>query len=134
VPAETEHTTPAADPSPGSAAGHAGATPATAAATGDAAPAAPGRRSGLRGLLGSWEALLVALLVVLLVAGQAVSSEFLTTDSFTTGSLDFSEIALMALALTLVIVAAEIDLSIASVLRCRARSWPRCGTPGSRSS
>jgi rhamnose transport system permease protein len=54
--------------------------------------------------------------VGLLVAGQAVSSEFLTTDSFTTGSLDFSEIALMALALTLVIVAAEIDLSIASVL------------------
>src|ERR671920_2117712 len=44
------------------------------------------------------------------------SPEFLTADSFTTGSLDLSEVALMALALTLVIVAAEIDLSVASVL------------------
>ena len=50
------------------------------------------------------------------IAGQAISPEFLTADSFTTGSLDLSEVALMALALTLVIVAAEIDLSVASVL------------------
>ena len=50
------------------------------------------------------------------MAGQGLSSEFLTADSFTTGSLDLSEVALMALALTLVIVAAEIDLSVASVL------------------
>ena len=51
-----------------------------------------------------------------MVVGQGLSSEFLTADSFTTGSLDFSEVALMALALTLVIIAAEIDLSVASVL------------------
>jgi rhamnose transport system permease protein len=50
------------------------------------------------------------------VFGQSLSGEFLTADSFTTGSLDLSEVALMALALTLVIVAAEIDLSVASVL------------------
>ena len=50
------------------------------------------------------------------IGGQAISPEFLTADSFTTGSLDLSEIALMALPLTLVIVAAEIDLSVASVL------------------
>ena len=60
--------------------------------------------------------LLLALVVVLLPVGQAISPEFLTSDSFTTGSLDFSEIALMALPLTLVVIAAEIDLSIASVL------------------
>jgi rhamnose transport system permease protein len=69
-----------------------------------------------RALLGRWETLLVGLLVVLAIAGQIISSEFLTTDSFTTGSLDLSEVALMALPLTLVIVAAEIDLSVASVL------------------
>src|SRR3954471_16816361 len=69
-----------------------------------------------RGILGRWEALLVALFVLLLPIGQAISPQFLTSDSFTTGSLDFSEIALMALPLTLVVVAAEIDLSIASVL------------------
>jgi rhamnose transport system permease protein len=76
------------------------------------------RRDGgtWRALLGRWEALLVALFVLLLPIGQAISPQFLTSDSFTTGSLDFSEIALMALPLTLVVVAAEIDLSIASVL------------------
>ena len=52
----------------------------------------------------------------MLIAGSGLSDEFLTTDSFTTGSLDLSEVALMALPLVLVIVAAEIDLSVASVL------------------
>ena len=74
----------------------------------------PGAR--VRAALGRWEALLVGLLVLTFLVGQGLSPEFLTADSFTTGSLDFSEVAIMALALTLVIVAAEIDLSIASVL------------------
>jgi rhamnose transport system permease protein len=75
-----------------------------------------GAEGGLRGLAARWETLILALLVVTAVVGQGISSQFLTTDSFTTGSMDFSEVALMALPLTLVIVAAEIDLSIASVL------------------
>jgi rhamnose transport system permease protein len=78
------------------------------------AGAAP--RRDWRRALGRWETLLVGLLGITAVAGQLISSEFLTTDSFTTGSLDFSEVALMALPLTMVIVAAEIDLSVASVL------------------
>jgi rhamnose transport system permease protein len=69
-----------------------------------------------RAVLGRWETLLVGLLIAVGIAGTIISSEFLTTDSFTTGSLDLSEIALMALPLTFVIVAAEIDLSIASTL------------------
>ena len=83
------------------------------------APPAAGKRSGaasLRALAGRWETLLVGLILVMFVVGQGLSSEFLTADSFTTGSLDLSEVALMALALTLVIVAAEIDLSVASML------------------
>ena len=57
-----------------------------------AAPAAGADRdrSAARRVLGRWETLLVGLLVVMLVVGQSLSSEFLTTDSFTTGSLDFS--------------------------------------------
>ncbi len=70
----------------------------------------------MRPSLARWETLLVALIAVVFAAGQVISPEFLTADSFTTGSLDLSEVALMALALTLVIVAAEIDLSVASVL------------------
>jgi rhamnose transport system permease protein len=69
-----------------------------------------------RALLGRWETLLAGLLVVTAIVGQSISPEFLTTYSFTTGSLDLSEIALMALPLAMVIIAAEIDLSIASVL------------------
>jgi rhamnose transport system permease protein len=79
------------------------------------APPRPGS-SRLRAALGRWEALLVGLIAITLIVGSGLSSEFLSTDSFTTGSLDLSEVALMALALTLVIVAAEIDLSVASVL------------------
>ena len=85
-----------------------------------ATPQAPAARAAggrdWRAVLGRWETLLVALLIVTAIGGQALSPEFLTTDSFTTGSLDLSEIALMALALTLVIVAAEIDLSVASTM------------------
>jgi rhamnose transport system permease protein len=96
------------------------AVPPAAGGAGTAAEADPGfeRRDEGRGraLLGRWETLIVALIVVTAIAGQAISPEFLTSDSFTTGSLDFSEVALMALPLALVIVAAEIDLSIASVL------------------
>lgn len=90
-----------------------------ASADASAAPGPEPRDSAgarLRGMLGRWEVLLLGLLVVTLLVGQALSPEYLTADSFTTGSLDFSEVAIMALALALVIVAAEIDLSIASIL------------------
>jgi rhamnose transport system permease protein len=69
-----------------------------------------------RAAAGRWEALLLALIAATMVVGAGLSPEFLTADSFTTGSLDLSEVALMALPLALVIIAAEIDLSVASVL------------------
>ena len=73
-------------------------------------------RPALRDLLGRWEVLIAGLILVTCVIGQALSDQFLTGDSFYTGALDLSEVALMALALALVVVAAEIDLSVASVL------------------
>jgi rhamnose transport system permease protein len=93
------------------------APPATS--TAPAAPAAApggGAAARLRDFAGRWEALLIGLILVTMVVGSGLSEEFLTADSFTTGSLDFSEVVLMALPLALVIVAAEIDLSVASVL------------------
>lgn len=77
---------------------------------------APSRGLDVRELLGRWEALIAALIVLTFIVGSGLSGEFLTADSLTTASLDLSEVALMALPLALVIVAAEIDLSIASVL------------------
>jgi rhamnose transport system permease protein len=82
----------------------------------EAARAPAAHERDWRARLGRWETLLVGLLIAVGIIGALISSEFLTADSFTTGSLDLSEIALMALPLTLVIVAAEIDLSVASML------------------
>jgi rhamnose transport system permease protein len=90
------------------------ATPSPSAAA--PAPSAQPLAGRVRAAAGRWETLLLALIAATFVVGAALSSEFLTADSFTTGSLDFSEVALMALPLALVIVAAEIDLSVASVL------------------
>lgn len=70
----------------------------------------------IRELLGRWESLILGLLVVTAIVGSGLSEQFLSWASFTTASLDLSEVALMALPLALVIVSAEIDLSIASVL------------------
>jgi rhamnose transport system permease protein len=73
------------------------------------------QRLGLRRLL-RWETALVLLLVVVALIGQQTSTGFLSGTNLFYLGLDVSEIALMALPLTMIIVAGEIDLSIASIL------------------
>ena len=63
-----------------------------------------------------WEFLLVIVLVLSLTLGRVLSPVFLTGGNITNVLADMTEIALMALPMTLIIVAAEIDLSVASVL------------------
>ena len=63
-----------------------------------------------------WEALLVVVLFLSLALGRVLSPVFLTGANLSNVLADLTEIALMALPMTLVIVAAEIDLSVASVL------------------
>jgi rhamnose transport system permease protein len=63
-----------------------------------------------------WEAMLAIVLVVSLVAGRVLSPLFLSGANISNMLADFTEIALIALPMTLIIVAAEIDLSVASVL------------------
>jgi rhamnose transport system permease protein len=70
----------------------------------------------LRARLLRWESLTVLLLVVAIVYGASSSSKFLTGGNFNALTSDVVEIALIALPLTFVIIAAEIDLSVASVL------------------
>lgn len=92
-----------------------GGRPTGGAPAGDRPPgdaAAPGRLAPLR----SWDAaVVVALLLVIVVAGVLV-------DGFASGRnarfvlLDLIPVALIALPLTLVVITAEIDLSVASVL------------------
>jgi len=63
-----------------------------------------------------WEVLLVVVLVLSLVLGRVLSPVFLSAANMGNVLADLTEIALMALPMTLIIVAAEIDLSVASVL------------------
>src|SRR6266702_1707520 len=63
-----------------------------------------------------WEVLLVIVLILSLGLGRLLSPVFLTGANLSNVLADLTEIALMALPMTLIIVAAEIDLSVASVL------------------
>lgn len=67
-------------------------------------------------LLGSWDALLVLLLVIVLGAGNALSPYFLVSSNFTFLISDSMERAIMALPMMLIIITGEIDLSVASTL------------------
>ncbi|MGA3219537.1 MAG: ABC transporter permease [Acidimicrobiales bacterium] len=74
----------------------------------------PGERA--RGLV-RWESALVVALVATVVIGALTSHQFLTsTNIFSNVSLLYGELAIMTLPMTLVILAGEIDLSIASIL------------------
>jgi rhamnose transport system permease protein len=64
----------------------------------------------------SWEVLLTVILVGALAFGRLLSPVFINTDNLSNILLDMTEISLMALPMTLIIVMGEIDLSVASVL------------------
>lgn len=70
----------------------------------------------LKPLLLSWDALLVLLLVICVVIGSTLSPFFLSGFNFYAITSNIMEIAIMALPMTLIIIAGEIDLSVASVL------------------
>jgi len=70
----------------------------------------------LRQRLGRWETLTVVLLVATIIAGASSSPDFLTGGNFNSMLSDVTEIALIALPMTYIIITGEIDLSVASVL------------------
>nr|HET6901307.1 ABC transporter permease [Ktedonobacteraceae bacterium] len=71
----------------------------------------------LTALLLSWEALLVLLLLIGVVIGSVLSPYFLSSFNLEYAlPSNIMEIAIMALPMTLIIIAGEIDLSVASVL------------------
>ena len=70
---------------------------------------------GFRSLLG-WELTVVVLVFVALLAGALLSPEFLTASNLSFLTANFSEIALMSLTMTLLVIVGEIDLSVASIL------------------
>jgi rhamnose transport system permease protein len=70
----------------------------------------------LRARLARWESLTLLLLVAAFVYGAASSEHFLTGPNLNSLLSNIVEVALIALPMTFVIIAAEIDLSVASVL------------------
>ena len=78
------------------------------------APAAGLGRRWTR-LLARWETLLVVALVGLIALGTSLSPFFLTPGNFSNLIAALMEVAIMALPMTLIIVAGEIDLSVESM-------------------
>ena len=79
-----------------------------------AAVGANGQRSWTR-LVARWETLLFVALVGLIVLGNGLSPFFLTAGNFSNLIAALMEVAIMALPMTLIIVAGEIDLSVESM-------------------
>jgi rhamnose transport system permease protein len=72
--------------------------------------------SDLKSRFARWETVTVFLLIASILYGTSTSEDFLTAANFNSILSDMAEIAIIAMPLTLVIIAAEIDLSVASVL------------------
>jgi len=72
-------------------------------------------RQGWTRFLARWETLLVVALIGLIVLGNALSPFFLTFENFANLLAALMEVAIMALPMTLIIVAGEIDLSVESM-------------------
>ncbi|WP_425551071.1 ABC transporter permease, partial [Actinoallomurus oryzae] len=70
----------------------------------------------LRTRLIRWDVIVTALLIVVFIGGALGTPDFATSDNLSFALDDLSEIALIALPMTLLVVAAEVDLSVASVL------------------
>jgi rhamnose transport system permease protein len=75
---------------------------------------AGGGRSWLGGLA-RWETLLIVAIAALIVLGTTLSPFFLTPGNFSNLIAALMEVAIMALPMTLIIVAGEIDLSVESM-------------------
>ncbi|MEO6394329.1 MAG: ABC transporter permease [Devosia sp.] len=70
----------------------------------------------LRAALLSWQALLLAVAIAIFIANSLASSYFLSPWSLSDATFNFTEKALIALAMALLIIAGEIDLSVAAII------------------
>jgi rhamnose transport system permease protein len=66
--------------------------------------------------LARWETLLAILLLAFIALGSSISPYFLTASNFSILTDQLMEVAIMALPMTLIIIAGEIDLSVEGML------------------
>jgi rhamnose transport system permease protein len=73
-------------------------------------------RSGFQRALRSWEVLLVAVAVAVFTFNSLASPYFLDAWNLSDATFNFTEKAMIAFAMALLIIAGEIDLSVASII------------------
>ncbi len=72
--------------------------------------------SPLRAALFSWQSLLLVVAVAIFIANALASPYFLSPWSLSDATFNFTEKALIALAMALLIISGEIDLSVAAII------------------
>src|SRR5690606_13547295 len=72
--------------------------------------------SPVRAAIFSWATLLLCVAIALFIADALLSPNFLKPSSLAYATYNFSEKALIALAMALLIIAGEIDLSVAAIM------------------
>lgn len=70
----------------------------------------------LKSILGRWESLLAMLFVLVFIANSVAQPYFLDLENLLDGTSNFSEKALIALPMALLIICREIDISVAGTL------------------
>ena len=88
----------------------------------------PGFRFGA--LMGRWESLLVLLLIAVFAINGALLPHFLDPDNLADGTFNFSEKALIALPMALLIICREIDISVAGILALSSVAMGLANTAG----
>ncbi|SEM40212.1 rhamnose transport system permease protein [Gemmobacter aquatilis] len=73
-------------------------------------------QTGFARFLRSWEALLIVVLVLIFLANSFASPYFLNVWNLSDATFNFTEKAMIAFAMAMLIIAGEIDLSVASII------------------
>jgi rhamnose transport system permease protein len=92
-------------------------------------------RTSTANLLKSWEILLLAVAVAIFVANSFASPYFLNAWNLSDATFNFTEKAMIAFPMALLIIAGEIDLSVASIIALASTAMGTAlqygvGTPG----
>jgi len=87
-------------------------------------------QSPARRALQSWEALLLAVFVAIFVINSFASPHFLNAWNLSDATFNFTEKALIAFAMAMLVIAGEIDLSVASIIALASTAMGLAMTAG----
>ena len=81
-------------------------------------------------LLKSWESLLVVVALLIFVANSLASPYFLDPWNLSDATFNFTEKAMIAFVMALVVISGEIDLSVASIVALTSTAMGYAATQG----